>query len=244
MQPWRKVLAPLAMFMQLSGVQRDIRSYFALPYLKPIPCPNQFLAPTNVLRRFLQTNSKKYQIIYADPPWSYRVWNNKENTNNAIAHYPTMSIEDICSLPIQDIAAENTVLFIWVTFPLLYESFRVIHTWGFSYKTVAFCWVKRNKKSSSWFFGLGHWTRANAEICLLCTKGKPKRVSAKVHQIIDSPIREHSQKPDEVRSKIVELIGDVPRIELFARQQEPGWDVWGNEVESSISLPFPNSSDS
>lgn len=147
-----------------------------------------------------------------------------------------MSADDICSLPVADIAEDNSVLFLWVTFPNLQESFRVIKAWGFEYRTVAFVWVKRNKKAINWFMGLGYWTRANAEICLLAVKGKPKRVSKSVRQIIDSPIERHSKKPDETRERIIDLMGDLPRIELFARQKTDGWDVWGNEVESDIKL--------
>lgn len=147
-----------------------------------------------------------------------------------------MSADEICSLPVDDIAAENSVLFLWTTFPNLQESFRVIEAWGYKYSTAAFVWVKRNKKAMSWFMGLGYWTRANAEICLLATKGKSKRISKSVRQVIDSPIEHHSKKPDETRERIVELMGDLPRIELFARQKTDGWDVWGNEVESDIKL--------
>ena len=147
-----------------------------------------------------------------------------------------MNIDDICNLPVKNIASENCVLFLWVTFPTLLDSFKVIEAWGFNYKTVAFVWVKHNKKTPTLFWGMGFWTRANAEICLLVTKGKPKRISAKVHQVIISPIEEHSKKPNEIRKRIVNLIGDLPRIELFARQKTDGWDVWGNEVNSDIKL--------
>jgi len=147
-----------------------------------------------------------------------------------------MSIEDICNLPIDKIASDNCALFMWVTFPTLEEGLRVIKNWGFNYKTVAFVWIKQNKKTPSLFWGLGFWTRANAEICILATRGRPKRVSAKVHQVIISPIEEHSKKPDEARKRIVELLGDLPRIELFARQKTKDWDVWGNEVECDIDL--------
>lgn len=109
------------------------------------------------------------------------------------------------------------------------------------YKTVAFVWVKLNRKSDSLFWGMGHWTRANAEFCLLATRGNPKRQSARVHQIILSHIQEHSRKPAETRDRIVQLMGDLPRIELFARESVPGWDVWGNEAPGSISLePYQN----
>ena len=173
--------------------------------------------------------NKKYKIIYADPPWSYR---DKALAGNrgACCKYPVMSIKEICELPIQRIAADDCVLFMWVTMPKLNECFDVITAWGFEYKTCAFTWVKRNKKSGSWFWGMGRWTRANAELCLLATKGKPKRKNAGVLSIIDTPVEEHSKKPDIVRERIVQLCGDVPRIELFARQEVEGWDCWGNEV--------------
>lgn len=183
------------------------------------------------------TNIKKYEVIYADPPWSFKAWSAKGMDRSAEKHYPTMAVKDINALPIGELAAKDCALFMWATFPTLREAFSVLDAWGFTYKTVAFVWVKQNRKASSLFWGLGYWTRANAEICLLATKGSPKRQSAKVHQIIMSPVEAHSKKPDIVRDRIVELVGDLPRIELFARQQTPGWDVWGNEVESSISFP-------
>ena len=113
---------------------------------------------------------------------------------------------------------------------MLQEAIQVIKGWGFQYKTIAFQWVKKNKKSDSYFFGLGIWTRGNTECCLLAVKGKPKRVSNKVSQLIIEPIREHSRKPDTVRNRIEELMGDIPRIELFARQAADGWDCWGLEA--------------
>lgn len=172
---------------------------------------------------------KKYNIIYADPPWSYKAWNDKGN-GTATKHYSTMSKGDIESLPVPKIADKDCVLLLWVTFPCLEEGLELIRKWGFEYKTCGFTWVKRNKVSDSWFWGCGHWTRANAEICLLATKGSPKRVSKSVHQICDARIMRHSQKPSEIRDRIVQLCGDLPRIELFARQYADGWDCWGNEV--------------
>ena len=122
----------------------------------------------------------------------------------------------------------------WATFPQLKEALQLIKAWGFTYKSVAFVWLKQNRKSPTWFYGLGFWTRGNAEICLLATKGHPKRQSNKVHQFIISPVEQHSKKPDITREKILALMGDLPRIELFARQHTPGWDVWGNEIKSDI----------
>lgn len=176
---------------------------------------------------------QKYQIIYADPPWDYQQC---RLSGSAKKHYPTMRIEELCALPVAEIADRDCALFLWATFPQLPEALRLIQAWGFVYKTVAFVWLKQNRKALTWFFGLGFWTRSNAEICLLATKGHPKRQSAGIHQLVISPVERHSKKPDEVREKIVALMGDVPRIELFARQQTPGWDVWGNEVENSTAL--------
>ena len=166
-------------------------------------------------------------MIYADPPWSYR---NKGTRAAADRHYSTMSIEDIKSLPVADIAAENCVLFLWATFPMLPEALETIRAWGFDYKTAAFVWAKQNRRSPGWFWGLGNWTRSNAEICLLATKGRPERVSASVHSLIEAPVGRHSAKPKEARTRIEALMGDVPRIELFARERAPGWDAWGDEV--------------
>ena len=169
-----------------------------------------------------------FNIILADPAWSY---NDKALAGNrgACCKYDVMNIEDIKNLEVGKIAADDCVLFLWCTYPKLNEVFDVIKSWGFEYKTVAFTWVKKYRNGDN-FMGMGRWTRANAEICLLATKGKPKRISASVRQIIESVPERHSKKPDCVRDRIVELCGDLPRIELFARQRTEGWDVWGNEV--------------
>lgn len=174
--------------------------------------------------------NKKYQIIYADPPWSYK---DKALSGNrgAGCKYPVMSIQDINNLPVSSIADNNSILFMWVTMPKLNECFDVIKSWGFEYKTCAFTWVKTNKISGTPFMGMGRWTRANSELCLLATKGKPIRIDAGVHSVVIDNIREHSRKPDQVRDRIVKLCGDIPRIELFARSSSPGWDVWGNQTD-------------
>ena len=171
--------------------------------------------------------NKRYSVIYADPPWSYR---NKGTRRAADRHSSTMSIEDIKALPVDEIAAEDCVLFLWATFPMLREALETIEAWGFRYKTLAFCWAKRNRSGKGWFCGLGNWTRSNPEICLFAKKGHPQRVSAAVHSIIEAPVGKHSEKPKDVRKRIVELMGDVPRIELFARERATGWDAWGDEV--------------
>lgn len=175
---------------------------------------------------------KKYSIIYADPPWNGLGWNNGSGKHCPANHYEVQDIEWIKNLPVSSISAETCFLFLWVTFPNLPDGIDVIKSWGFKYSTCAFNWVKRNKKSDSFFFGLGNYTRANSEICLLGTKGKCQkaRVSNKVRQVCDARIMNHSKKPPEIRERIVELCGDLPRIELFAREKTEGWDVWGNEV--------------
>lgn len=177
-----------------------------------------------------------YSIIYADPPWDFRGYDLKKEARYVGNKYEVQGIEWIKSLSVADISADDCILFLWVTMPKLNEVMAVIEAWGFEYKTVAFTWVKRNKKSPSWFWGMGRWTRSNAELCLIATKGNPKRISASVHSVIESPIEGHSKKPDEVRERIVQLCGDVPRIELFAREKVAGWDAWGNEIESDITL--------
>ena len=136
---------------------------------------------------------KKYSIIYADPPWAYRTYSKKGQGRSAESHYPTMCIEDIKSLPVGELAAKDCALFLWITFPCLCEALEVLTAWGFSYKTVAFVWVKQNRRNDDLFTGMGYWTRANAEICILATKGHPKRVDAGVRQVILSHIEEHSK---------------------------------------------------
>lgn len=179
----------------------------------------------------IYSTDKKYNIIHADPPWRYTGWRNGDRSVER--HYPTMKEEEIINMKdtIKSISDQNCILFLWVTFPCLIEGLKVMKEWGFKYKTCGFNWVKRNKKSDTWFFGLGYWTRANSELCLIGTKGTVSRKSKKVSQIVDTHIEKHSKKPAIVRDRIVELVGDLPRIELFARQTVDGWDCWGNEVE-------------
>lgn len=197
-------------------------------------------------RPWINEMSMRYNIIYADPPWSYD--DKCLHRGGAERHYRTMDLKDICALPINDLAASDCLLFMWATFPKLWEAKDVFSAWGFEYKTCAFVWIKTNKRevteqasffpvdSFDSFWGMGRWTRSNAEICLLGTKGQPKRQSGGVHQIIYAPISEHSAKPAETRTRIVELAGDLPRVELFARKSAEGWDCWGNEVESTCQI--------
>lgn len=179
---------------------------------------------------------KKYSIIYADPPWPYKTYSPKGLGRSAERYYPTMELEEIQALPVGELADTDCILFMWTTIPLLKDCFSVMKAWDFEYKTVGFVWIKQNRRSESLFWGMGHWTRSNAELCMLATKGHPKRKSAGVHQVVISPIEEHSKKPDIVRHRIVELVGDLPRVELFAREKADGWDAWGNEVDCDIDI--------
>jgi len=184
----------------------------------------------------LELPEQKYEIILADPPWEYRQCGSKNNSRGmAKQHYDTMSTEDICALPIRSISTDNAICFMWATFPNIGEALKVLAAWDFLYKTAAFIWVKKNKRSDTYFWGMGAYSRACAEICLLGisknTRASDMVISHSVHQIIDAPIEEHSKKPDIVRDKIIELLGDRPRIELFARQRCRGWDAWGLETD-------------
>jgi N6-adenosine-specific RNA methylase IME4 len=180
----------------------------------------------------------KYNIIYADPPWGYKdVRGDTKKFGSATSHYRTMSLHDIKNLPVVDLADNNCFLFMWATMPNLREAFHVIHSWGFVYKTCAFTWVKMNKKSDTWHGGFGNYTRPNAELCLLATRGRPRvHNKGKISSVLCTRIIGHSIKPPETRDKIVELCGDLPRVELFARQVVDGWDCWGNEIESTSDV--------
>jgi len=177
-----------------------------------------------MIYRDLNTINKKYSIIYADPPWEYD--DPKGNLPRLGGKtYPVLPLEEIKRLPIGTIVNKDAVLFLWVTMPKLREGLEVIEAWDFKYITCAFTWVKVNKNMSI-YSGLGHWTNGNAELCLLGKRGHPQRIRRDVKQVIMAQLREHSRKPDGVRDRIVQLMGDLPRIELFARQYIEGWDVW------------------
>lgn len=178
------------------------------------------------------STDKKYSIIYADPPWKYNDRNNIHTRfgKGAGGHYPTMPVSEIERLPVPKIADKDCALFLWVTFPFLDRQICLFDKWGFSYKTLGFSWIKTNAKNGKPFFGIGYYAKSNCEICLLGVKGKMKPVSNAVSSCVISERREHSRKPVEVRERIVRLFGDLPRIELFAREQVEGWDCWGNEV--------------
>ena len=185
---------------------------------------------------------KKYNIIYADCPWDY---GNTKNLNGeywgmADKHYNVMDFESIKRLAVQSFCANDCYLFLWITSPFLEKSFEIINFWGFKFATVGFVWIKmKNDMSEVRGDGLGKYTISNAEYCLIGRKGKYRRESKSVKQIILGPKEKHSKKPDETRKRIVKLVGDIPRIELFARERIEGWDAWGDEIDSDIVLDKP-----
>jgi len=197
----------------------------------------------------------EHGVILIDPPWRFSTWSaagrgrcpdgavtrNEQRQNTPERHYSTMTFNDLLQLPVADYAARDCVLLMWAIDPMIPEALQLGAAWGFKYKTVGFYWAKerRNKgehnkrphvKARPFPMGTGYWTRANPEQCLLFTRGKPKRLSASVEKLIVSPRREHSRKPDEQYERI-EALAAGPYLEMFARQQWPGWDVWGNETD-------------
>ena len=189
--------------------------------------------------------SKKYEIIYADPAWSFgdRLRSSKKKADGKMdyreleRHYNTMSIKEMCEIPVNNITADNSVLFMWTTDAHLESAMKVINAWGFKYKTIGFVWNKKTNKGNQVCF-MGKWTMKGSEICLLATKGKAHSMIQKhnVRQLVEAERQKHSKKPDEVRNRIVELLGNRPRLEMFCRESKQGWDVWGNEVENSITI--------
>jgi len=201
---------------------------------------------------------KRNSIIYADPPWAYndrreiRRDGKKAKRGYGSANlYDVMSIDQIAALPVGDLAADNSALFMWATWPQLDQQIDVLKSWGFRYVGAGFIWVKRNLNNERPWFGVGYYTKSNTEPCLLGIRGKMKPVSNSISEVIVEPevIIEphprgedgkiiHSRKPAIVRDKIVQFLGDLPRVELFSREIVPGWDVWGNEIESTVQMPL------
>ena len=181
---------------------------------------------------------KKYQIIYADPPWNFgnRMYSsNKNDHHRAITRaYPVIKTIDICDLPVSKITADNAVCFMWVADAFMPDALQVMNAWGFKYKTVAFIWQKKEKSGVQTCY-MGQWTMKNCEQILLGTKGSMTQFlqSRKVRQLQESARERtiHSYKPPLFRKLITEMFGNLPRLELFARQKVEGWDCWGNEVD-------------
>lgn len=187
---------------------------------------------------------KKYEIIYADPPWDYggkmqfdKSCIKKENENwehgifisAANFKYPTLKTEAMKEIPISKIAADDCLLFMWVTSPHLAQGIELGSAWGFDYKTVAFIWDKMSHNP-------GQYTLSNCELCLVFKKGRiPRpRGARNIQQLVRSPRREHSRKPDEIRYNIDKMFPSQAKIELFARQRPHGWDVWGLDVREVV----------
>lgn len=183
----------------------------------------------------------RYSIVYADPPWKFAAWSGRGEGKGAVQHYDCMSLEEICSLPVKDWLDDDAALFLWVVQPMLPEAIRLVESWGFEFKTVAFAWVKLkgDQRQDRLFYagddvrmGMGYHTRSGMEQCWLATRGKGyTRLTKGEAQVVFEPIREHSRKPDCIADAIVRLVGDVPRLEMFARTKRPGWAAWGLETE-------------
>lgn len=179
----------------------------------------------------------KYDVILADPPWQdpHR-WGRNTGTRTADSHYDTMTLRDICDMPVAQLADENCVLFMWITWPCVIWAREVMDAWGFDYRTLAWVWVKAKENGMGFHFGMGNYTRSNSEPCLLAVRGSMPVATHDISALIYSPVREHSRKPDEQYTKIDRLYPNTRRLELFARHQREGWDVFGNQVANSISL--------
>jgi N6-adenosine-specific RNA methylase IME4 len=188
----------------------------------------------------------RFPVILADPPWPYATWSNKGLGRSAEAHYDVMSIEDIAAMPVSRWATDDATLLLWVTKPILPKAFGIIDAWGFTYKTVGFTWVKIfpqvddptnfNPPPLRFPMGLGHWTRANPEMCLLATRGKPHRINKDVPELLLAPRREHSVKPPEIYHRIERLLGG-PYLELFASASavsRPGWTRWVGKDRAAV----------
>jgi N6-adenosine-specific RNA methylase IME4 len=183
-----------------------------------------------------------YGAILADPPWRFKTWNKRtvlkprwgpKSFRDGSLHYRTLTLAELSALPVAGLAGADCALFLWVSWPQLPEALSLIETWGFRFKTCAFCWTKARNQldllGPDDQMGMGYWTRANTEACLLATRGRPRRLHADVRQAIIEPRREHSRKPACVHERIERLVRG-PYVELFGRRSRPGWTVWGDEV--------------
>lgn len=185
---------------------------------------------------FEELPKKKYGVILADPPWTFKTFSEKGQGKSPQRHYSCESLEALCSLPVHSVAADDSVLFLWATWPLIFSAKTIIEAWGFTYSGLAWEWIKYNPKTEKYSFGGGYGTRKNVEPCLLARRGKPKRYSASERDLlipeddfIISPRREHSRKPDEQYQKMQRLFAG-PYLELFSRNERPHWDSWGDEI--------------
>jgi len=176
-------------------------------------------------------SGQKFSVILVDPPWQFETYSGKGKDRSAERHYDVQSLPDIKALRVGELAAKDSVLLLWAVWPELKGALEVIEEWGFTYKTAGFVWVKQNESGEGWHWGMGYYSRANTEVCLLATKGSPQRLDEGVHQLIVAPVGAHSAKPAEAREKIMKLFAG-PYLELFAREQADGWTSWGDELKA------------
>ena len=178
--------------------------------------------------KMLAATGYRAKVVLADPPWKFAVRSERGKHRSPERHYAVMSIEEIAALGplVRDVTDDHAALFLWVSSPMLFEARAVIEAWGFKYKTVAFNWAKITAAGKA-AIGLGYWTRAGSEICLLAIRGRPKRLAQDIPQLLLAGRGAHSEKPIEIHHRIEKLLGEVPRLELFAREAKVGWTAWG-----------------
>ena len=175
-------------------------------------------------------------MILSDPPWTFEVWNSEKCDRHTSHKYDLMDADEIAALDVWDISADNCALFLWVTWPNLRDGLYLLDQWDFIYRTIAWVWVKAKKSGFGHHFGMGYYTRANTEPCLLAVRGNMPVAAHDVIALIYAPVRDHSHKPDEQYDKIERLYPNMRYLELFARREREGWDTWGNEVEDKVGL--------
>jgi N6-adenosine-specific RNA methylase IME4 len=182
----------------------------------------------------LAASGVRFSVIYADPPWIFKTYSEAGKGRSAERHYGCLGLDRIAALPVGPLAANNCALFLWCTWPHIARGTHVeiMRAWGFEPKTAGFNWVKQNRSGQGLHLGMGFWTRSNSEVCFLGTRGKPRRFAADVRQVVLTPVGEHSAKPEEVRRRIERLVAG-PYLELFAREQRPGWVAWGDQINKS-----------
>ena len=175
----------------------------------------------------------KYDLIMADPPWAFKHYSKKGHKKSAEGKYQTMSLDEIYAMPVSDLAAENCLLWLWATNPLIPQAIRCVEEWGFTYKSAG-SWQKMSKtwtngkEDPKEHFGTGHLIRSSNEPYILAVRGKPITAN-NVRGGFRAAVREHSRKPEEGFVNAERLIPNARRIELFSRQSRPGWTTWGNQ---------------
>jgi len=178
--------------------------------------------------------SVEYSIIIADPPWPYTsdrmVLQGGTVAEGASDHYSTMSMADLCALPISHVRPRNGLLYLWTTGPKMAEALELMRAWGYKYSTIAYVWDKGHSNP-------GYYTCSVTEFVLVGKRGKaPRRLLTNERQLISERRRRHSQKPEAVQDSIDRMWEDVPRLELFARRDRPGWTCVGNECPSTDGI--------